>query len=215
MTQILPTSFRSTLTGTLREDDAGASVRLAGWVHKRRDLGGLIFIDLRDRSGRVQLSFGPDWTPADVLERARRLGGEAVIAVQGVVVPRPGTNRNDDLLTGGVEVHVDALQVLSESETPPISVALSPGDELPSEDLRLRYRYIDLRREELQRALAIRHAALQLVRGHLSAEGSSRSRRRCSRGARRRARATIWCRAVCIRVSSTRSRSRRRSTSSC
>src|ERR1041385_6283041 len=104
MSQIRPTSFRTTLAGALRAEDAGGPVRLAGWVHKRRDLGGLIFIDLRDRSGRVQLSFGPDWTPADVLERARRLSGEAVIAVQGDVVERPPKDRNTEMATGGIEV---------------------------------------------------------------------------------------------------------------
>jgi aspartyl-tRNA synthetase len=171
MSQIRPTSFRTTLAGALRDEDAGAEVRLAGWVHKMRDLGGLVFIDLRDRSGRVQLSFGPDWTSADVLERARRLSGEAVIAVQGSVVARPPKDRNTDMATGGVEVHVTALQLLSDSETPPIPIAVSPGDELPAEDLRLRYRYLDLRRDDLQRALETRHRALQLVRGHLTSEG--------------------------------------------
>jgi aspartyl-tRNA synthetase len=79
MSHELPTAFRSTMAGTLRGEDAGTRVRLAGWVHRRRDLGGLIFVDLRDRSGRVQLSFGPDWTEASSLERAHGLGTELVI----------------------------------------------------------------------------------------------------------------------------------------
>jgi aspartyl-tRNA synthetase len=171
MSHSLPTAFRSTVVGTLRREDAGDRVRLAGWVHRRRDLGSLVFVELRDRSGRVQLSFGPDWTPADVLERARRLTGETVIAVEGLVVARPEENVNRDLPTGEIEVHVLALEVLAEAETPPIPVAYGPADELPAEELRLRYRYLDLRREELQRGLAVRHQLLQVVRRFLSAEG--------------------------------------------
>ena len=171
MSHSLPTSLRSSLAGTLRREDAGDRVRLAGWVHRRRDLGGLVFVDLRDRSGRIQLSFGPDWTPPDVLERASHLGAETVIAIEGDVVARPAENVNPDLPTGEVEVHVHTLEVLAEAETPPIPVAAGPGEELPAEELRLRYRYLDLRREDLQRALGVRHRALQLVRNHLTAEG--------------------------------------------
>jgi len=171
MSQVSPTAFRSTLAGTLRAGDAGARVRLAGWVHRRRDLGGLIFVDLRDRSGRVQLSFDPARTPAPVMERARRLGAEWVIAVEGSVAERPAGNVNPEMETGAVEVYVDALEVLSEAATPPIQVAYGPGEELPAEELRLRYRYLDLRREELRRAFEIRHRATQLVRDSLSRLG--------------------------------------------
>jgi aspartyl-tRNA synthetase len=171
MTSNRATALRSTAAGALRSGDAGSRVRLAGWVNRRRDLGGLVFIDLRDRAGLVQLSFGPDWTPGPVLERAGRLGAEWVIAVEGLVVARPAGNTNPDLATGDVEVHVVALDVLSEALTPPIPVAASQSDELPAEELRLRYRYLDLRRPELQRALHVRHRAFQLVREHLSAEG--------------------------------------------
>lgn len=100
----LPTALRTTLVGTLRADDAGDHVRLAGWVHRRRDLGGLVFVDVRDRSGLLQLSFGPDWTPPDGLERARRLSAEDVIAVEGVVVERPAENVNAELPTGAIEI---------------------------------------------------------------------------------------------------------------
>jgi aspartyl-tRNA synthetase len=165
------TAFRDRHAGTLRASDADAEVRLAGWVHRRRDLGGLIFIDLRDRSGRVQLSFGPDWSPADVLERARKLGNEWVVGVRGNVVRRPAGNVNAELPTGEIEVHVTALDVLTPAETPPIPVAPATGDELPAEELRLRYRYLDLRREDLQRALYVRHQATQLARATLVAEG--------------------------------------------
>jgi len=140
-------------------------------VHRRRDLGGHLFIDLRDRYGRAQLSFGPEWTPADVLEQAKSLGSEWVIAVEGEVVLRPGNNANRDMPTGEVEVHVVALKVLSESVVPPIPVAAAGDDELPAEDLRLRYRYIDLRRDGLQQALYMRHRAFQNVRSFMTGEG--------------------------------------------
>jgi aspartyl-tRNA synthetase len=157
--------------GALRAEHAGQRLRLAGWVHRRRDLGGLIFIDLRDRAGRAQLSFDPRFTPPAVMERAKRLGAEFVISVEGEVVTRPEGAANRDLATGEVEVHVVALEVLSEAATPPIPVAPVQGDELPAEELRLRYRYIDLRREELQRFLGVRHRAFQVVRRHLSDAG--------------------------------------------
>jgi aspartyl-tRNA synthetase len=165
------TSYRSMAVGAVRAEHAGQRLRLAGWVHRRRDLGGLIFIDLRDRAGRVQLSFGPDYTPADVMERARRLGAEFVISVEGEVVKRPAGATNAELATGEVEVHVVALEVLAEAATPPIPVAPAQGDELPAEELRLRYRYLDLRREELQGFLGVRHRAFQIVRRHLSDAG--------------------------------------------
>ncbi|HSJ09559.1 MAG TPA: aspartate--tRNA ligase [Longimicrobiales bacterium] len=165
------TAYRTTTVGALRAADAGTPVRLAGWVHRSRDLGGFVFADLRDRSGKTQLSFGPDWTPPGVLERARELGGEWVIAVEGTVQRRPDGMTNADMPTGEIEVHVVALEVLSVAQTPPIQVAYGPGEELPAEELRLRYRYLDLRREELQRALEARHRAFQVVRNHLTGEG--------------------------------------------
>jgi aspartyl-tRNA synthetase len=165
------TSYRTMAVGLLRAEHAGQRVRLAGWVNRRRDLGGLIFIDLRDRAGRAQLSFDPAFTPASVLERAKRLGSEFVIAVEGEVARRPQGQANPDMATGEVEVHVVAMDVLSEAQTPPIPVASSGDDELPAEDLRLRYRYLDLRREELQRFLGVRHRAFQVVRTHLADAG--------------------------------------------
>jgi aspartyl-tRNA synthetase len=164
------TAFRTGMVGELRSRDAGRTVRLAGWVHRRRDLGSLIFLDLRDRAGRVQLALRPGSTPTAVLEQARRIGAEWVIAVEGVVVERPADAVNEELATGEIEVQVHALTVLSEADTPPIPVAPA-GGELPAEELRLRYRYLDLRRDEFQHALALRHRAYQIVRGHLSSQG--------------------------------------------
>src|SRR5512142_1172420 len=96
MSESLPTTYRSTLVGTLGLEDVGSEVRLVGWVHRRRDLGGLVFVDLRDRSGKVQLSFGPGWSPAAVLDTARTLSQEDVIQVRGTVVARPEANVNKD-----------------------------------------------------------------------------------------------------------------------
>ncbi len=171
MSQELPTAFRTTTAGSLRADDAGERVRLAGWVHRRRDLGGVFFMDLRDRTGLVQLSLGPDWTDPTSLEGAPAIGAESVVAVEGEVVRRPEGQANEDLATGEVEIHVERLRVLAAADTPPIPVYQVPGEEPPAEDLRLRYRYLDLRRGALQRAFAIRHQALQAVRRHLTAEG--------------------------------------------
>ena len=113
----------------------------------------------------------PDWTPEAALERAHRLSAESVIAVEGEVVRRPEGQANEELATGEVEVHVTSLEVLTEAETPPIPVYQVPGEEAPAEELRLRYRYLDLRRDSLRRALGVRHRALQAVRRHLTAEG--------------------------------------------
>jgi len=164
------TAYRSGMADDYRASDAGAAVVLSGWVHRRRDLGGLIFLDLRDRSGRIQLSLGPDWTPAGLLERARGIGAEWVIRVEGEIVRRPTGSENPDLRTGEIEIHVRRLDVLAEAETPPIPVSLVTG-ELPAEDLRLRYRYLDLRRDALQVAIATRHRACQIVRRYLDSQG--------------------------------------------
>ena len=94
------TAFRSRMVGGIRSDDEGAEVELAGWVHRRRDLGGLVFLDLRDRSGLVQVSLGPDWTDTASLELAHQLGAEDVVTVVGSVVVRPGENWNREIPTG-------------------------------------------------------------------------------------------------------------------
>jgi len=165
------TSYRDRMVGEFRAADAGSRIRVVGWVHRRRDLGSLVFLDLRDRTGRLQLSLGPGWTPAPLLEQARRIGSEWVVAAAGTLERRPPEAVNPDLATGEVELHVTELDILSESETPPIPVAASAGDELPAEELRLRYRYLDLRRDALQHALITRHRVLQQVRRHLSGQG--------------------------------------------
>jgi aspartyl-tRNA synthetase len=171
MSIALPTALRSTTAGTLRADDIGARVRLAGWVHRRRDLGGLVFLDLRDRAGLLQVSFDPAWAPAEVMRVARSLGPEDVVQVVGTVERRPGGNANTEMPTGEVEVRGDGLTRLQRAEPLPIPVYRTPEEELPAEDLRLRYRYLDLRRPDLQRNFLLRHQAARSVRAFLDAQG--------------------------------------------
>jgi aspartyl-tRNA synthetase len=141
---------------------------LGGWVHRRRDLGGIVFLDLRDRDGLVQVAVGPGWAAPDLVSRAQSVGTEAVVVVEGEVVVRPPNMRNTELATGDVEVHATALQVVGPAETPAIPVARGKGEELPAEELRLKYRHLDLRRPELQANLILRHRLLQRARRALS-----------------------------------------------
>jgi aspartyl-tRNA synthetase len=143
-------------------------VKLGGWVHRRRDLGGIVFLDLRDRAGLVQVAVGPAWSPADVCARAGSLGAETVVVVEGEVVARPANMKNADLATGDVELHVTSLQVVGPAETPAIPVARAKGEELPAEELRLRHRHLDLRRPEMQANLILRHRLLQRARRTLT-----------------------------------------------
>ncbi len=165
------TRLRTRMVGTLRAEHAGATERLVGWVHRRRDLGGLLFVDLRDRSGIVQVSFGPEWTEAASLERARRLGSEDVIGVEGEVVGRPEAARNMELATGDVELKARSIEILNAASTPVIPVFRGGDEELPAEELRLRNRHLDLRRAELQENLRLRHALILAARDYLDGLG--------------------------------------------
>ena len=171
MTDQLATAYRTRAAGSLRAADAGNPVTVAGWVHRRRDLGAIVFLDLRDREGLVQVSFDPAWTPADALAEARRLGPEDVVQVEGTIFPRIQGQHNEALATGDVEVRGTALTVLSRAEPLPIQVDYAADEELPAEELRLRYRYLDLRRPALQRNLLIRHRAALATRAYLSEQG--------------------------------------------
>src|SRR5690242_17643866 len=153
----LATSQRSHLSGSLRLEDVGAIVRLAGWVHRARDLGGLVFVDLRDRAGIVQVSFDPSITGEELASRAAALGSETVVLIEGEVIARPQNMRNPEMPTGDVEVRATSLRVVGPAETPAIPVARGRSEQLPAEELRLRYRFLDLRREELQRNIILRH----------------------------------------------------------
>ncbi|MBE0582353.1 MAG: aspartate--tRNA ligase, partial [Desulfofustis sp.] len=138
-----------------------------GWVLRRRDHGGVIFIDLRDREGITQIVFNPEINPA-VHEKAHRLRSEWVIAISGVVDPRPGDMANPKLATGEIEVLVDRLLILNTSETPPFPL---DEDKEVSDSLRLQYRYLDLRKPEMTANLVTRHRAVQAIRGYLNGQG--------------------------------------------
>ncbi|MDH3298756.1 MAG: aspartate--tRNA ligase, partial [Gemmatimonadota bacterium] len=165
------TEYRDTGCGELTPEHAERTIRLAGWVHRRRDLGGVLFVHLRDRSGLVQLSFGPDWTSPEAAELASSLSPEDVIQVVGRVVLRPESAVNPDMQTGGVEVLVSGIELLSASDPLPILVAVPPEEELPSEELRLRHRVLDLRRPDMLRHFETRHRATQAARAALSDMG--------------------------------------------
>jgi aspartyl-tRNA synthetase len=165
------TAYRTHRAGALTRDQVGEEVRLGGWVHRRRDLGGLVFIDLRDRAGLVQLSCNPDWTPPEVMERAAGLGAETVVLVRGTVELRPEPARDSSLTSREVEVHVTGLEVVGPAQTPAIPVARKEKEDLPAEELRLRHRVLDLRRPELQNSLILRHRLMQVTRRYFDAHG--------------------------------------------
>jgi len=167
----LATSFRTHLCGALRDEHVGASVRLGGWVHRARDLGGLVFFDLRDRAGLVQVSVDLSQATPEVAGIASSLGAETVVLVEGIVVQRPEAMRNAELGTGTVEVKATGLRILGPADTPAIPVARGKGEQLAAEELRLRHRYLDLRRDELQRNLVLRHRLMQTTRRYLTEHG--------------------------------------------
>lgn len=154
--------------GELRAKDEGKTVTLNGWVHRRRDHGGLIFIILRDRYGITQLVFRPDKVSDETMEGAKKLGYEFVISATGKVNKRPDGMINPEMSTGEIEVEVDKLTVLNPSRTPPFEIE---DDVKALEDLRLTYRYLDLRREPLQRNIALRHRFVKAVRDYLDSQG--------------------------------------------
>jgi aspartyl-tRNA synthetase len=165
------TQLRSHLCGALRLEHSGSLVRLGGWVHRRRDLGGLVFLDLRDRSGIVQISCNPDTTPADALAAAASAGAETVLLVEGEVLARPDEMRNPELATGDIEVRAARITVVGPAATPAIPVARGKGEPLPAEELRLRHRHLDLRRPELQANLILRHRLTQAARRYFDSLG--------------------------------------------
>jgi aspartyl-tRNA synthetase len=170
-TDMEQTQLRTRMVGGIRSSDDGAAEILAGWVHRRRDLGGLLFVDLRDRSGLVQVSVGPDWTEPESLELAHRIGHEDVILVRGRVAVRPEGAQNSDIETGEVEFRATEVEILSDARTPEIPVYRAPDDELPAEELRLQHRVLDLRRKELQDNLILRHRLTLEVRNYLDRRG--------------------------------------------
>ena len=158
--------IRDTLPGTLRATDVGREVLLAGWVARRRDHGNLIFVDLRDRSGLVQLVFDPGTAPA-AHHLAEGLRPEYVVRVQGAVVARAAATVNPALPTGEVEVRVADAEVLSSARTPPFEVESGEGHDV-DETLRLKYRYLDVRRPAMLARLELRHRAARAAREYLN-----------------------------------------------
>ncbi len=161
-------AYRDSWCGEVLSDRVDSEVRVAGWVNRRRDHGGLIFIDLRDRTGIVQLVFNPDSSGAS-FELAHQLRAEDVLTASGTVVRRSEETVNPELATGEVELLVTEAERLADAETPPFQVEGFSGE--VGEDARLRYRYLDLRREQMQKALQLRHRVVAAMREFLDGEG--------------------------------------------
>ena len=157
--------MRSHYCGHLNASHIDQEVEICGWVHRRRDHGGVIFIDLRDREGLVQVVYDPDIP--DIFATAEQVRNEFVLRVKGRVRRRPEGTENPNMPTGEVEILGLALEVLNRSETPPIQL----DDEDISEELRLRYRYIDLRRPEMQARIRLRAQVARQLRNYLDGKG--------------------------------------------
>ena len=154
--------------GDLRAEHAGEKVRLMGWAHRVRDHGGVLFLDLRDRYGITQVVFRPEKLAPPMLEKARSIGSEYVVLVEGQAKARPPGSENAELTTGAMEVEADSVAILNVSRTPPFPL---DDEGSASEDLRLRYRYLDLRRESLKSSIIFRHDITRSVREYLSEQG--------------------------------------------
>ena len=174
-----PNAYRDRWAGQLRKGDVGSEVRVAGWIHRRRDHGGLIFVDLRDRTGLLQVVFRPE-EAAEAHKRAEALRPEDVISVSGELVARAEGAVNPDLPTGEIELVARAVELLADAETPPFEI--EEGGKEANEELRLKYRYLDLRRSSPAAAMQLRsevnHAARQVLhdRGFLEIETPTRTR---------------------------------------
>jgi len=166
----LKTRYRDAGCGQLDASWADRDAVVAGWVHRRRDLGGLYFVDIRDRTGLLQLSFG-DWTDESSLNLLEDLNPEDVIQARGIVGRRPAAAINPGMSTGEVELQVAHLDRLSVSEPLPILVYQPPEEELPSDELRLQHRVLDLRRPEMQHNLRLRHVVTDATRASLTEQG--------------------------------------------
>jgi aspartyl-tRNA synthetase len=163
-----PNGYRDAWCGQVLPGRVDSEVRVAGWVHRRRDHGGLIFIDLRDRTGLVQLVFNPD-EAGETFDLGHKLRSEDVLTATGPVVKRSPETVNSELPTGEVEIRVRAADLLSDAETPPFEIESFSGE--TSEDTRLRYRYLDLRRDRMREAFELRDRVSSAMREFLSGEG--------------------------------------------
>jgi len=158
--------YRTHTCGELSKKNIGEEVKLCGWVHRRRDHGGVVFIDLRDRYGLTQIVFRPE--DKDIFKNAEDLRSEYVIQIQGKVLVRPEGQEKKDMATGDVEVEVNGLKIFSKAKTPPFEI---DQEKDVKEEVRLEYRYLDLRKERMQRNMAIRHQMAQLTRKFWSDRG--------------------------------------------
>ncbi len=161
-------SYRDAWCGQVLPDRVGSPARVAGWVHRRRDHGGLVFIDLRDRTGLVQLVFNPD-EAGGAFELGHKLRSEDVLSAAGQVVKRDPETVNEKLPTGEVEIRVSEAELLSDAETPPFEIESFTSE--VGEEARLRYRYLDLRRDRMREGLELRHRVAMEMRRFLSGEG--------------------------------------------
>lgn len=165
MAETLKGIHRTHYCGVLREEHIGQEVTLCGWVQRQRDIGQLIFVDLRDRTGIAQLAFD-DATPRDVFQKAFTVRGEYVLAARGIV--RERSSKNPDIPTGNIEIAVEELRILNKAETPPFEIVENSN---ASELLRLQYRYLDLRRPDLQNNLLFRHRVAKIARDFFDENG--------------------------------------------
>ena len=161
-------SKRTTYCGLVTESLLDQEVTLKGWVHNRRDLGGLIFVDLRDREGYVQIVFNPDFSE-EALKTAETVRSEYVVEVKGLVKKRDPQTVNHKIATGQVEVQVSEINIINKSETPPF--AINEENQNVDENIRLKYRYLDLRRQELAQTFKMRHQTTRSIRQYLDKEG--------------------------------------------
>ncbi|GAX90350.1 aspartyl-tRNA synthetase [Effusibacillus lacus] len=160
--------YRTHHAGDLRLGDADTDVVLSGWIQRRRDLGGLIFVDLRDRSGIVQVVFNPDFSSPELMEQADKLRNEYVVAIKGKVVAREESTVNPKIPTGEIEVQALQMEILNAAKNPPFYIQ----DNIDVDEMvRLKYRYLDLRRPEMQRTFILRHKAVQHIRSFLDRHG--------------------------------------------
>ncbi|HBC56605.1 MAG TPA: aspartate--tRNA ligase, partial [Gammaproteobacteria bacterium] len=158
--------MRTHYCGELNRSHLDQGVELCGWVHRRRDHGGVIFIDLRDREGLVQLVYDPD--NAEVFATAERVRSEYVLRIKGRVRERPEGTTNAELYTGEIEILGDSLEILNKAETPPFQIE---GYTDVGEEHRLKYRYLDLRRPEMQSRLLLRAKITSFLRRYLESQG--------------------------------------------
>ena len=160
--------YRTHTCGELRASHAGQTVTLAGWVNRRRDHGGVAFFDLRDRSGHVQVTIKPD-LPKETLDIVANVRFEWVLQIEGLVQKRPAGMENPKMATGEIELIAQKITVLNPSKTPPFMV--NSDTDLPDENARLKFRYIDLRRERMTRNMVLRHKVIKFMRDYLDKEG--------------------------------------------